>query len=152
MYNKLISKMKAHFGQESLIIYSKHCDYYQINPIKKDNIQIYYDYLMSEQIPRNKKVLNDISCCLYYLSENNEDYKNKFTEQIIENLDYNNDPKNDDMMILIYNIIEFDKKHLNSERDKLEFLLLYLERFSTLSKNKSNFLLFKYYRGCLKFR
>ena len=152
MYQKLIAKMKAHFGQESLIIYSKHCDYYQINPIKKADIQIYYDYLTSDQVPRNKRVLNDISCCLYYLSENNEEFKNKFTTQIIENLDYNNDPINDDMMILIYNIIEFDKKHLNSERDKLEFLLLYLERFSTLSKNKSNFLLFKYYRGCLKLR
>lgn len=27
---------------------------------------------------------------------------------------------------------------------------MYLERFSSLSKNKTNFLLFKYYRGALK--
>ena len=99
MYNRLISKMRSHFGPESLIMYSKHCDYYQINPIKKDDIQIYYDYLMSEQAERNQKVINDIACCLYYLSEINEIYKEKFTSLIIEKLDINNDPINDKYMI-----------------------------------------------------
>ena len=152
MYDRLITKVKSHFGEESLIIYCKHCDYYQINPVKKDDIQLYYEYLMSDQIPKYQKNLNDISCCLYYLSEINKDYKDKFISQIIENLDLNHDQINDDMMILIYNIIEFEKKYLKSERDKLDYLLLYLERFSSLSKNKTNFLLFKYYRGCLKYR
>ena len=152
MYNRLISKMKSHFGDESLIIYSKHCDYYQINPIKKDDIQIYYEYLTSDQVPRHSKVFNDLACCLYYLAEFNEDYKEKFTSQIIEQLDYNNDQINDDMMILIYNIIEFDKRYLKSEKEKINYLLLYLERFSNLTKNRTNFLLFKYYRGILKFR
>ena len=149
MYNRLISKMRSHFGPESLIMYSKHCDYYQINPIKKDDIQIYYDYLMTEQAERNQKVINDIACCLYYLSEINEIYKEKFTSLIIEKLDINNDPINDKYMILIYNVIEFVQNYLKSEKEKLQFLLWYLERFSSLSKNKTNFLLFKYYRGAL---
>ena len=149
MYNRLISKMRSHFGPESLIMYSKHCDYYQINPIKKDDIQIYYDYLMTEQAQRNQKVINDIACCLYYLSEINEIYKEKFTSLIIEKLDINNDPINDKYMILIYNVIEFVQNYLKSEKEKLQFLLWYLERFSSLSKNKTNFLLFKYYRGAL---
>ena len=152
MYNKLTLKMRSHFGPDSLIIYSRHCDYYQINPIKKDDIQIYYDYLMSDQVQKNHKNINDIACCLYYLSENNENYKDKFTSLIIENLDINNDPINDRLMILIYNIIEFVMKHIKSDKDKLQFLLWYLERFSSLSKNKTNFLLFKYYRGALKLR
>ena len=152
MYEKLITKMKSHFGEESLIIYSKHCDYYQMNPIKRADIQIYYEYLMSDNIPKYQKVVNDLSCCLYYLSEYNNDYKEKFTSQIIEKLDYNKDPINDDMMILTFNIIEFDKQYLKSEKEKLDYLLIYLERFSTLSKNKTNFLLYKYYRGNLQFR
>jgi len=151
MYDKLVKKMKSHFGEESLIIYSEHCDFYQINPIKKDDVQIYYDYLMSDMIPRNQKVINDIACCLYYLSGWNKEYKEKFTSQIIEKLDIN-DPKNDDYMILIYNIIEFDKMYFKYEKNQLEYLLAYLERYSTSAKNKTNFLLFKYYRGWLKYR
>ena len=53
---------------------------------------------------------------------------------------------------LIYNVIEFVQNYLKSEKEKLQFLLWYLERFSSLSKNKTNFLLFKYYRGALKLR
>lgn len=152
MYNKLISKMKSHFGEESLIMYSRHCDYYQINPIKTADIQIYYEYLMSDQVPKNKKALNSIACCLYYLAEQNEEYKKIFTSLIIEKLDYNKDPINDDHMILLYNIIEFVQKYLKSEQDEIEFLLLYLDKFRSLTKDKTNFLLFQYYRGYLFFR
>ena len=67
----------------------------------------------------------------------------------VQNLDINNDPINDKYMILIYNVIEFVQNYLKSEKEKLQFLLWYLERFSSLSKNKTNFLLFKYYRGAL---
>ena len=152
MYNKLISKMKSHFGDESLIMYSKSCDYYQINPIKKEDIQMYYEYLMSnlENDNQNRKALNDLSCCLYYLSKYNKDYQDTFTSQIIEKIDINNDSINDYMLILIYNIIEFDEQYLKSEKLKLEYLLKYLERFSTHPKSRTNFLLYKYYRGCLK--
>ena len=150
MYDKLISKMKSHFGDESLIIYSKSCDYYQINPIKKEDIQMYYDYLMSDQGANKQKSINDLSCCLYYLSKNNKEEQNKFTSLIIEKLDINNDLINDDTLVLIYNIIEFDEQYLKSERIKLEYLLCYLERFSTHPKSRTNFLLYKYYRGCIK--
>ena len=150
MYDKLISKMKSHFGEESLIMYSKSCDYYQINPIKRDDIQMYYEYLMSNQISDKKKCINDISCCLYYLSKNNKDYQDKFYNQIIEQLDINEDQINDGTLILIYNIIEYDEQYLKSEPIKLEYLLNYLERFASFPKSRTNFLLYKYYRGCLK--
>ena len=149
MYNKLISKLKSHFGDESLIMYSKSCDYFQINPIKKEDIQMYYEYLMSDQINNKQKSINDIACCLYYLSKNNKEYQDKFTTQIIERLDINEDLINDDTLVLIYNIIEFDEQYLKSERIKLDYLFNYLERFSTLAKSRTNFLLYKYYRGCL---
>lgn len=54
MYNRLVSKMRLHLGPESLIIYSKHWDYYKINSIKKDNIQIYYDHLVAENPKKSK--------------------------------------------------------------------------------------------------
>ena len=149
MYNKLISKMKSHFGDESLIMYSKSCDYFQINPIKKEDIQMYYEYLISDQVENNQKTINDIACCLYYLSKNNKEFQDKFTSQIIERLDINDDLINDDTLVLIYNIIEFDEQYLKSERIKLEYLLNYLERFSTFAKSRTNFLLYKYYMGCL---
>ena len=142
--------MKSHFGDESLIIFSKSCDYYQINPVKREDIEMYYQYLMSDEGKNNQKIINDISCCLYYLSKNNKNYQETFTSKIIENLDINNDLINDDTLILIYNIIEFDEQYLKSERIKLEYLLNYLERFSTFPKSRTNFLLYKYYRGCLR--
>ena len=150
MYNKLIAKMKSHFGEESLIMYSKSCDYFQINPIKREDIQMYYEYLMSESGNSDKKNINDLACCLYYLSKNNKEYEEKFTSQIIEKIDINDDKINDDTLVLIYNIIEFDEQYLKSDRIKLEYLLSYLERFSTFAKSATNFLLYKYYRGCLK--
>lgn len=150
MYNKLIKKMKAYFGPESLIIYSKHCDYYQRNQVRKDDILLYYEYLTSNQVPKGQKVLNDISCCLYHLSKDDKNYHTKFTSQIIENLDYNEDQINDDMLILIYNIIEFNQRFLESDKIKIEFLLSYLMRFSSYPKNNTNFLLFKLYKSILE--
>ena len=150
IYDNLISKMKSHFGNESLIIYSKSCDYYQINPINKDDIYMYYKYLISDEVPNYQKAINDIACCLYYLAKNNKEYQEKFVSQIIEKLDIVNDKINDDTLFLIYNIIEFDEQYLKSDKIKLEYLLSYLERFSTHPKSRTNFLLFKLYRGCLK--
>ena len=149
MKNKLISKIKAHFGNESLIMYSKCCDYYKINPIKKEDIQMYYKFLLSDQ-SNNQNKINDISCCLYYLSNNNKKYQNIFTSQIIEKLDINNDLINKDNLVLIYNIIEFDELYLKSDRIKIQYLLYYLERFSKFYKSNTKCLLYKYYRGCLK--
>ena len=151
MYDHLISKMKLHFGEESLIIYSKSCDYYQINPIKKEDVQMYYNYLMFEQSVNKQKEINDIACCLYYLSKYDKSYEQLFISQIIENLDIANDKINDDTLSLIFNVIEFDEQYLKSEKIKIEYLLNYLERFSTYPKSRTSFLLYKYYRGCLKF-
>ena len=139
MYNKLISKMKSHFGEESLIMYSKSCDYFQINPIKKEDIQMYYEYLMSDYVKTENNTINDLSCCLYYLSKYSKDYLDKFTTLIIEKLDINEDRINDDTLVLIYNTIEFDEQYLKSDRIKLEYLLSYLERFSTHPKSRTNF-------------
>ena len=152
MYDRLINKMKSHFGKESLIMYSKSCDYYQINPIKRDDIQMYYDYLISNHISDYKNYINDISCCLYYLSKYKQEYQDKFIKLIIEKIDMNTDQVNEDTLILIYNIIEFDEQYLKSDKIKIEYLLNYLERFSTLPKSNTNFLLYKYYRGSLKLK
>ena len=147
----IIPKIKSHFGDESLLMYSKSCDYYQINPLNREDIEKYYEYLMSNQEIKDENNLNEISCCLYYLSQNNKNYQEEFISYIIERLDIGNDPINDKNLVLIYNIIEFDEQYLKSDREKLEYLLSYLERFSIFPKSRTNFLLYKYYRGCLKF-
>ena len=149
IYDNLISKMRDHFGKESLIIFSKSCDYYRINQIKKDDVQMYYQYLMSNNIYKEDRTINDIACCLYYLSKNNEEYQNKFVSLIIEKLNISNDQINDQTLVLIYNIIEFDEQYLKSDKNKIKYLLNYLERFSSHAKSRTNYLLFKYYRGCL---
>ena len=150
IYDNLISKMREHFGKESLIIFSKSCDYFRINQIKKDDIQMYYQYLISNNIQKEDRTINDIACCLYYLSKNNEEYQSKFISLIIEKLNISNDQINDRALVLIYNIIEFDEQYLKSDKNKIQYLLDYLERFSSHPKSRTNYLLFKYYRGCLK--
>jgi hypothetical protein len=149
MYEKLITKMKLHFGDESLIMYSKSCDYYQINPINADDIKMYYKYLISNEVPNTKNVINDMACCLYYLSKYDEEYQKKFCNLVISKIDLS-DLINDQHLILIYNIIEFEDQYLKSKKEKLEYLLEYLERFSAYPKNRTNYLLYEYYIGILQ--
>lgn len=152
MYNNLIAKSINHFGPEGVILYSKSCDYYNINKIKPDDIKMFYELLTSDEFPNNynlnKKTL--ISCCLYYLAKEDQKYKDQFLNEVIKKIS-KNDPLNDTNLILIYNIIEYDKKYLKSKKEKTKFLLDYLEKFSGHKKTVENFLLYKYYRGLLKF-
>lgn len=145
----IIPRIKSHFGDEYLIMYSKSCDYYQINPLNTGDIEKYYKYLMNQE-KRNENNLNEIACCLYYLSKNNKNYQEQFISFIIERLEIGTDPINDENLVLIYNIIEFHEQYLKSDKTKLEFLLNYLEKFSSFPKSRTNFLLYKYFRGCLK--
>ena len=73
-----------------------------------------------------------------------------FTTEIIQKLS-RKDAETDTNLFLIYNIIEFDQRYLHSKSDKLIFLLEYLEKFSGIKKTVENFLLYKYYRGLLKY-
>ena len=152
MYNNLITKNINHFGPEGVIIYSKCCDYYNINPLKLDDIIMFYELLKSEELPNhyntNKKTL--LSCCLYYLSKEDKKYKEEFIADIIGKLS-KNDPVNDTNLILIYNIIEFYKRYYKLNKNQTVYLLSYLEKFSGHKKTVENFLLYKYYRGVLKF-
>ena len=153
MYNNLITKNINHFGPEGVIIYSKCCDYYNINPLKLDDIIMFYELLKSEELPNhyntNKKTL--LSCCLYYLSKEDKKYKEEFISDIIGKLS-KNDPVNDTNLILIYNIIEFYKRYYKLNKNQTVYLLSYLEKFSGHKKTVENFLLYKYYRGVLKFQ
>lgn len=151
MYDNLIAKNLNHFGNEGVILYSKSCDYYNINKVKLDDIKMFYELLTSEEgikINLNKKAM--ISCCLYYLSKEAEKYKQEFMNKIIQKLN-KNDPINDANLILIYNIIEYDKRYLKSKKEKNQYLLEYLTRFSGHKKTLENYLLYKYYTGILKF-
>ena len=153
MYNNLISKNINHFGPEGTILYSKSCDYYNINRIKLDDIKMFYELLKSDELADNfnlnRKTL--ISCCLYYLAKDDQKYRQEFMNEVIQKIS-KNDPVNDTNLIIIYNIIEYDKRYLKSRRDKSKYLLEYLEKFSGHRKTVENFLLYKYYRGLLKFK
>ena len=151
MYVNLIKKNINHFGREGVILYSKSCDYYNINKIKLDDIKMFYELLKSNECPNNnfnKKTL--ISCCLYYLAKDDDTYKNEFVNEIVQKIN-KNDPVNDTNLILIYNIIEYDQRYFRHDKKKTNFLLTYLEKFSGHKKTVENFLLYKYYRGLLKF-
>ena len=151
MYDNLINKNLNYFGREGVILYSKSCDYYNINKIKLDDIKMFYELLKTEDLPKhdlNKRTL--MSCCLYYLARE-EQYKQIFMTDVIQKIS-RDDPINDTNLILIYNIIEFDKRFLQSSKNKNKYLLTYLERFSGHRKTVENFLLYKYYRGLLKFK
>lgn len=156
MYDALVTKMIGHFGKEGIILNSKANDYYKLHPITMEDIKMYYDFLLTDNpFPQNfSKVprINQISCCLYYLSKNNPQLQERFCHQIIEALKPRTDSISDSYLCLIYNVIEFDEKYLSQtrSRNKVSFLLGYLERFSTHPKTIGNFLLYKYYRGILK--
>jgi tetratricopeptide (TPR) repeat protein len=151
MYNKLISKNINHFGPEGVIMYSKSCDYYNINPVSIEDIEMFYQLLKSDEpLPQYVHKQAHLSCCLFYLSKNNPMYQNIFVKELIHKLS-KKDEINDTNLFLIYNIIEFDQRYLHSEKERLQYLLAYLEKFSNIKKTVENFLLYKYYRGLLKY-
>ena len=151
MYNKLIIKNFNHFGPDGLIMYAKSCDYYNINQVTIEDIKMYYDLLRSnEPLPNYIRKLPHISCCLYFLAKNNPSYEKTFTINLISKLN-NKDEVNDTNLFLIYNIIEFNERYLHSTGNRLQFLLSYLEKFNNLKKTVENYLLFKYYRGLIKY-
>ena len=154
MYDKFIKKMTNHFSELGSIIHSKACDTFDMYGISKDEIKMYYEILNSDDVTFPPKVSrnNHIACCLYYMSKDSEDYKEKFLDKFLRSISVNNLPINDENLILIFNIIEFDKTYLNSPRDHILFLYQLLKGFSNFPTNFDNFITYKYFRGFLKFR
>ena len=87
MYNKLIAKNINHFGPDGVIMYSKSCDYYNINTVTIEDIKMFYDLLQSnEPLPPYVHRQAHLSCCLFYLSKNDNSMRNTFISEIIHKL------------------------------------------------------------------
>ena len=153
MYDRLIKKMTNHFSELGSIIHSKACDSSELYPISKDDIKMYYEILNSDDISLPPKIAknNHIACCLYYMTKDNEQYKEQFLDKFLRPINPNDLPIKDENLILIFNIIEFDKTYLNSPRDHILFLYQLLKGFSNFPTNFDNFITYKYFRGYLKF-
>ena len=154
MYTKFIKKMTNHFSELGSLIYSKACDYSELYPITKDDIMMYYKLLTEEDgyIPKNISKNNHISCCLYYLTKDNKNYKDVFIDKFLKNISVKNISQNNENLTLIFNIIEFDKIYLNSSKDHILFLYQLLRAYGNFPTNFENFIIYKYFRGFLKFR
>ena len=154
MYKNLITKMTNHFSELGSIIYSKACDYSELYPITKDDIMMYYNLLNSEEasLPKNISKDNHIACCLFYLTKEDEKYKELFLEKFLRTVTFNNLSINDSNFIFIFNIIEFDCTFLKSPKDHLTFLKSLLNAFKNYPTNFENYIVYKYFKGFLKFR
>ena len=154
MYTKFISKMNNHFSNLGSILYSKACDYSGIYPISKDDIMIYYELLNTDEVvfPENISKNNHIACCLYYLTKENIGYREKFLEKFLRTITFDSIKIDENHLVLIFNIIEFDKTYLNSPKEHISFLYQLLKAFSNFSTNFENYILYKYFRGYLKYR
>ena len=154
MYAKFINKMINHFSELGNLVYSKACDYSELYPITKDDIVMYYKLLTEDEgnIPKNISKNNHISCCLYYLTKDNKSYKDVFIDKFLKNISVKNITQNNENLTLIFNIIEFDKIYLNSSKDHILFLYQLLRAYGNFPTNFENFIIYKYFRGFLKFR
>ena len=153
MYDSLINKMDEHFSDIGSILYSKACDFSKLHDISIEDIEMYYDLLCSkESFPENINRKNHKMCCLYYLSKDNQEYRDVFMEKYLGTIDVNKLGKNPENLMMIFNIIEFDKSYLNSPINNLKFLYELLKMFSNFETDFNNYIIYKYYRGYLKFR
>lgn len=154
MYANFIKKMTNHFSELGNLIYSKACDYSELYPITKDDIMMYYKLLTEEDsnIPENISKKNHISCCLYYLTKYNKSYKDVFIDKFLKNMSVKGVEQTNENLTLIFNIIEFDKIYLNSSKDHILFLYQLLRAYGNFPTNFENFIIYKYFRGFLKFR
>ena len=153
MYSRLIDKMTRFFSELGSIMYSKACKYSVLYPITKDDILMYYNVLNTENItfPPKLSVNNHISCCLFYLAKDNKDYKEKFIEKYLKTIN-GNIKVNEENLVLMFNIIEFDKSYLKSKPENIAFLYQILKNFSNYPTNFEHYMLYKYFRGYTKFR
>lgn len=149
----IFSKMIKHLSQDGLIMYSKSCDYYKKNPITQQDIKTYYDLLMSDKmLPSYINRPAHKICCLYYLTKENQNYKNTTNQEIHSKVNGALKDVNDGNLFYLYNSIEYFEKFLNNDRNLCQALFNNFERFSTIKKTIENFLLYKYYRGILLLR
>ena len=153
MYDDLILKMKEHFTDIGSILYSKAYDFFKNNPISTEDIEIYYEFLCSDEtIPQNINKRNHQMCCLFYLSKVDDNYIEKFVENFIGSIEINSLETSEENLIMVFNIIEFDKIYLKSNISSYSFLYSMLKKFSNFETNLNNFIIYKYYRGYLKFK
>ncbi len=153
MENIIMNQIMFHFSEDGLIFFCKSNEYYKNKSLKFEEIMTLYNTLNSNSQFQNlpNKICYE-ACCLYLLTKCDEKYKNEFCQKIISNLSLKKNPINDTYLFLIFNCVDFDENFIHSDKKRLNFLLKYLERFSTLKKTKENYLLYKYYRGILYFR
>ena len=153
MENNIMNQIMLHFSQDGLIFFCKLNEYYKVKSLKNDEIMSIYNALDSN--PQFNELENKIcylSCCLYLLTKQDEKNITIFCQKIISKLSTKINPINDTFLFLIFNCIDFDEHFIHSDKKKLNFLLKYLERFSSLKKTKENYLLYRYYRQILQFR
>ena len=154
MYDNLITKMMNHFSSIGSIIYSKACDYEGLYPITENDINMYYELLNSTtqvKYPQELSKKNHILCCLYYLTKQDKKYKDIVLEKFIKPLE-NDIEKNDENLVFMFNIIEYDIIYLNSPLKNLLYLYSVLKIFANFETSTQNVLLYKYYRCYVKYK
>lgn len=134
-------------------MYSKACDYSEIYPISKDDIKMYYEVLNLNDVSFPEKVSrrNHLTCCLYYLSKDDNKYRNIFLDKFLKTINIKQLEINQENLVFVFNIIEYDKTYLHSPKNHLLFLYQALKLFSNVETNLESYILFKYFRGYIKF-
>lgn len=153
MYDRLIAKMTNHFSELGSIMYSKSCDYSGFYAVSKDDIKMYYEVLNlnDSSLPKNVSRRNHLTCCLYYLSKDDTKYRNIFLDRFLKTINIKQLEINQENLIFIFNIIEYDKTYLHSPKNHLLFLYQALKLFSNVETNLESFILYKYFRAYIKF-
>ena len=153
MYDDIISKMTTHFSEIGSILYSKAYDFFKKDPISTEEIETYYDLLCSDEIiSQNINRRNHQMCCLFYLSKDDNNYIDIFVEKYIGSIELNSLEINSENLIMVFNIIEFDKIFLKSNYSSFEFLYTMQKKFANFETDYQNYIIYKYYRGYLKFK
>ena len=135
-------------------MYSKACKYSGLYQITKDDILMYYKVLNTDGVsyPPKLSVKNHIACCLFYLAQYDKRYKEDFIKKYLRTITINNLNIDEEHLVLIFNIIEFDKSYLNSQKEHISFLYQLLKNYYNFPTNFEHYLLYKYFRGYIKFR
>ena len=153
MHSKFITKMTNHFSELGSIIYSKACDYSSNFPISKDDIKMYYEVLISNDVffPEKISRRNHLTCCLYYLSKDDNKYKDIFIDKFLKTMNIKELEENQESLVFVFNLIEYDKAYLHSPKNHLLFLYQALKFLKNVETNLENYILVKYFKGYIKY-
>ena len=153
MTEEYTNKILAFLGEDGLIIKGKANDFYNTLSLTKTDVATLYDVVASQNSPLRQRVDLDnfMLCTFFFQAYHFPKAVDSFFSYVTNDFKKkgNNVQLSRERLIFVFNIVEFAHKYHKYDKSGLNFLIGYLNKFSNMSKDLIDFILFKHYSAIL---